>query len=1017
MIKANVKRYFCILLAMILFSVNLSIANAEPAEQPAGHMHSVEQSATNAESAEQPVKNAEPVDQLSQEEVETDEEDTDDNSPENIVFPGWPESIGLDGEISAQELAQTTVEIEVPTQTANTGGTRRVKRDLAPADPAEPQIGIDHPGAQGDVLLFKQAKPVNGEKNSWDITLRIEAKDIKKKSDIVLVIDRSGSMRDNNRMFEAKEAAKKFVASLLPSDQTRIAVVSYSGDVRIDQGFTNDRNSLNTKIDSLWPDGGTFTQAGIKQADALLKASDADFKHIVLLSDGEPTYAYDLDLRQRDRYLVGKQFNGTEFSYSTGSVGVNYSWGRLTSGEIPENEFTTTRVGNGRRPIHLYATGNSYDRLYNARFYDLANHTVMQASYAKNRGQSLWTIALEAGDNGTEILKKVATDGQAKVATPEQLEEIFGEIAGKIQTTVQEAQVTDPMGGGFTVPLGTIGPLQPTQGTARFDETTRTLHWQIGHLKELVPGETDIRYAELTYRVTVDDHIFDATAEADGSFRTNGDAVIKYTDYNGKVHEKHFPGPVVRPKLLTIRKRLIDSNGREITNFPPNGQVSAQDERTFELEVRAAAQADVQTYEFEAGQRHILREPKTNTVYTLRETGADLTDYEVNYQIPTEIRRSANSFVVEDNDADADIVIVNREKKLGKLSITKQFEANPTRSDLTPSTAAGGPGTARRFSFKVFKDGVEQPDLAFELTAGETKELSGLAYGSYQVIEATEADLQTPTYQDDEGGNADRKDGTVLLQRTDKEHHITVTNRPAEETLRLTVKKHWDGGTNDDRPSVTFHIRADGQETGQSIILDRQGQTTDSWTQESTDLLRYDSSGRVIDYTLTEAAVDGYESGTITKSGDRQFEVTNTRRATFILKKRVTGTMADRNRRFRFRVIVDGVEQTVDLADGEEQRFLTQKGAQITVIETDAISGNYQVTATNGAVINDMLAKTATLQPIKMGVEDIEVIVTNHRDAPTDGGLITGQGGWLLLILAMIMILSVVIGRRRQPDA
>ena len=55
-------------------------------------------------------------------------------------------------------------------------------------------------------------------------------------------------------------------------------------------------------IDSLQVGGGTFTQDGIHKAREILGHSDAQSKTILLLSDGVPTYTY--DVKDKDNYLV-----------------------------------------------------------------------------------------------------------------------------------------------------------------------------------------------------------------------------------------------------------------------------------------------------------------------------------------------------------------------------------------------------------------------------------------------------------------------------------------------------------------------------------------------------------------------------------------------------------------------------------------------------------------------------------------------------------------------------------------
>lgn len=57
--------------------------------------------------------------------------------------------------------------------------------------------------------------------NTWEVMMRVVAHDSVKKSKVVLVIDTSGSMNDNNRMIKTKEAAKVFVNTLYPSESEK----------------------------------------------------------------------------------------------------------------------------------------------------------------------------------------------------------------------------------------------------------------------------------------------------------------------------------------------------------------------------------------------------------------------------------------------------------------------------------------------------------------------------------------------------------------------------------------------------------------------------------------------------------------------------------------------------------------------------------------------------------------------------------------------------------------------------
>ncbi|HNZ63327.1 MAG TPA: VWA domain-containing protein, partial [Bacillota bacterium] len=233
-----------------------------------------------------------------------------------------------------------------------------------------PVIGTDHPANPGDVMLFKQATPVAGMVNTWEVTLRIEGKDTVKTSDIVLVIDTSGSMNDNGRMAAARNAANQFVDTLLAPNSasaatTRIAVVSFAEYAQLKIGLTNDAEALHTSINGLRASGGTFTQAGVKQAEALLAVhnSTADNKHIVLLSDGVPTYSYEIpdNTTRRNGYvLIGDQY------YVTGA-------------EYASSAYGTTKVGSG-------SSITEYIERYNRRnaYYHHGNSAIAEAGFAKS---------------------------------------------------------------------------------------------------------------------------------------------------------------------------------------------------------------------------------------------------------------------------------------------------------------------------------------------------------------------------------------------------------------------------------------------------------------------------------------------------------------------------------------------------------------------------------------------------------------------------------------------------------
>lgn len=115
-------------------------------------------------------------------------------------------------------------------------------------------------------------------------------------ADIVLVMDKSGSMNENNRDANAQKAAKDLAKKLLtgensnlPSDQqVQMAVVTFSTKASRKQTFTTNVSEINNAVRGN-PDGGTNWEAALKLANDLQGRSGVK-KHIIFLSDGNPTY-------------------------------------------------------------------------------------------------------------------------------------------------------------------------------------------------------------------------------------------------------------------------------------------------------------------------------------------------------------------------------------------------------------------------------------------------------------------------------------------------------------------------------------------------------------------------------------------------------------------------------------------------------------------------------------------------------------------------------------------------------
>lgn len=111
-------------------------------------------------------------------------------------------------------------------------------------------------------------------------------------ADIVLVMDKSGSMNDDNRDVNAQKAAKALANKLLTdkNSQVQMAVVTFNTNASLKQTFTTSVSKINNAVkDDPTVNSGTNWEDALKKANDL-RGRPGVKKHIIFLSDGNPTY-------------------------------------------------------------------------------------------------------------------------------------------------------------------------------------------------------------------------------------------------------------------------------------------------------------------------------------------------------------------------------------------------------------------------------------------------------------------------------------------------------------------------------------------------------------------------------------------------------------------------------------------------------------------------------------------------------------------------------------------------------
>jgi Ca-activated chloride channel family protein len=140
---------------------------------------------------------------------------------------------------------------------------------------------------------------------------------------LVLVIDRSGSMSEAGKLEYAKEAAKRIISGLASGD--RIGIVAYSTEVQLlyPIQFLKEKQSATSVVDSLYPTDSTNLSGGLSAGIDQLKSLKRDgyINRVILLSDGLANVGI-TDIGQLSR--VASQAAENSIHITTMGLGLNY---------------------------------------------------------------------------------------------------------------------------------------------------------------------------------------------------------------------------------------------------------------------------------------------------------------------------------------------------------------------------------------------------------------------------------------------------------------------------------------------------------------------------------------------------------------------------------------------------------------------------------------------------------------------------------------------------------------------
>lgn len=441
--------------------------------------------------------------------------------------------------------------------------------------------------AEGSIKLDKDAKAVEGQENLWEVTLGIQGKNYKTTSDVVLVIDCSGSMDEGSKLTNTRAAAKAFGEKLLTEGSaTRIAIVTFIDEATAynDGHFytASELSAFETAVDkATYANGGTNQQAGIHKAQELLAASTGRQKNIVILSDGEATYSHRITGKvtcTNDIYIgsniIGTKYYATsDIDWATAQIQCDYSSNRIdgSGGDFYfEKNRNLTISGCGKKGGDSYITHGI--------------PTIWEANQAKAAGTTIFSVALQAGTDGENTLKACATDaakGYYAIGQDDNVEEkltaAFEAIAGSIAIAASNGSVADTMGDKVQLSFSGAAPVITTdkvvydagnadvyisQGSATYDADARRINWTVGSVRE---GDNPI----MKYKVTVKEGSNPSTGEV---LDANESATFSYKNYLGEDTVGTFPVPqvTVGGGNILVHYYLVNDQGQPINE---NGAV------------------------------------------------------------------------------------------------------------------------------------------------------------------------------------------------------------------------------------------------------------------------------------------------------------------------------------------------------------------------------------------------------------------------------------------------------------
>lgn len=714
----------------------------------------------------------------------------------------------------------------------------------------------------GTTILPKPSQSKTATRNddgTYDLKLSISG-DVgtvkeKAKIDVLLIVDKSGSMDDEfgswgnrqKKITAVGTATEKLTTALSANDKldVRYSVVSFSGNLNDDyeiqesawlrQGWTSSAPATNSAVSSISPYGGTNYQAGIREGIKQLKQVRKDAQTVVVfLTDGKPTFRLTA-IDERYRYNKRKE------SYEYNENGeYNRPYGIGNQDPVNNNINAAEEEIKGMSASYFFCVGAGLETDGRANL------------------ESLCTAANAANINHDAAKAKEAVFLCDSVEDLNKTFENFGEIVSNLNCT--EVNVTDTLSDNaqvvkideklsdLTVTVTTgketytgVGSVT-IPATEENEETTITAEYVNDgkSIKLLFPTKYKLEKGyeySVTTKIEPTEAAYQAYREGnedypempdvntgthaennEKGFKCNTKATLSYHDGQGN-KTSDFKHPVIRlnPGNLVIKKTIAG----ELTDE----QVTAlENALTFKYKLNNGTEQSAKLTNWTKNVNGTYTASATvasglspNTEYTVTEDAdsAKVEGYDVGTTSDSnsgtiskgEIKTA--SFTNTYTKATQDLTIT---KNIENLSPNAKFELDKSK-EYTFTVTAGKVEDVAGKSYTTDKN----TDVSFNGNGVATVKIQGedsikikdLPVGGYTVKEQTPENV---TGYDFKGATYSSANGEITLASS-APGQVTVTNKYEIKKVDVTVKKVLDGNMYDSNDKFDFTVNGNKDAT------------------------------------------------------------------------------------------------------------------------------------------------------------------------------------------------------------